>query len=582
MTGKLRGEKPMINIDEVARLIKLFQEILNRYSIHNPDAKFHIEEFEANPCVCSMGKVFVLDGYLRFAPAKAQPPARPYKKVRKLLAPETVGLIGISGSKITPAGVILENLLASGRSTKDISIVHPKEQEIQGCKCQPSLDELKESLSGNKIDLFVVGVPASGPPGRTAEDVLSYIITNNISESVLIVSAGFDETRHGTEKTQRLRNLFGESRSYPDNGPVANGPNTLGNVFYSTDTRFTPKHKSGATGLGARNAALVCQSGAFMISRLSNLAGAVNPAIAISIGNQMDLTFSDYLNFLIDERDISVYGVYVEGFKDGDGAEFNKVVQRIVPGGRPLVVYKAGKTPEGIDAAKGHTASIAGDYVIAHKLMSNAGAYIAETFDEFQEIIKLFAMLSDTVVKTDGRIPKVAALSNAGFEKCAIGDNLYVDGVQLMAIAEYTEKTQNELKSIFVENGLSNIIDIGKILDLTPMANDKVYLKIVETIVSDDNVDCALISIVPETGMLQTLNSHNEDFSAEGTIATHLIDIKKRIKKPIAVCIESGHLYNPMVSYLEENNIPTFRSISIAARRLSRCMDYRVNNSIIE
>ncbi|MFC1557442.1 acetate--CoA ligase family protein [candidate division KSB1 bacterium] len=578
MTGQLRGTRPLISSEKICRFIQIISALIEHFSLHNENAEWHIGEFECNPCVCYGNELVPLDGVMRFHRAGEVPPERPVHKIRHLLDPQSVGIIGISGKKTTPAGTILHNLLQSGIAKEQVYPVHPKEEAIQGCRCYESLEILKESLENHKIDLFVVGVPVAGPPGKGAEDVLRYIVEKDIAESILIVAAGFDETRVGSDTALRVRDIFRQCRVKPDKGAVANGPNTLGNVYHRKDTRFTPRYKSGETGIGARNAALLCQSGAFMIATISNLAGAVNPAVSVSVGNQIDLTFSDFLSFLKDEQELSVYGVYVEGFKESDGAVFNRVVESIVSDGRSVVIYKAGRTPEGRDATKGHTASIAGEYRVARRLLTQAGAYTAETFEEFQDMFKLCALLSDTPVGSQAELPAVATLSNAGFEKCAIGDHLYIDGYRSMKLADYEEPTVNTLNELFAESGLVNIVDIGKILDLTPMADDTIYREIVRTVLSDANVDCGLISIVPETGMLQTLKSHNEDFSKEGTVIHFLTLLRKEIQKPFVVCIESGRLYEPVADYLEEHTIPVFRSVVTAARMLGRFMQYRLRN----
>jgi acyl-CoA synthetase (NDP forming) len=493
-----------------------------------------------------------------------------------------VGVIGISGTKVTPAGTIVENLIQSGTSRNNIFIVHPKEKEINGCECLDSLDSLKKRIKGEKIGLFVVGVPAAGPKGRTAIDVVEYIVKNNLSESVLIISAGFDETENGRKGAEKLRSLIIESRKQGKDTPVISGPNNLGNIYGRIDTRFTPSYKSSANGVGRKNVALVCQSGAFMLTRLSDLAGVVNPATAISIGNQLDLTFSDYMEFLEDQPGYSVFGVYVEGFKYGDGLKFCNIVKRMAAKGKKVIVYKAGKTPEGQDATQGHTASIAGDYAAAERLLRQSGAFVAESFGEFQSMIKLSSLLEGSVIDPSVTMPRVAALSNAGFEKCAIGDNLYSGGRKIMEIVDYSEKTKGLIYKIFEKYGLLNFIDIGDILDLTPIANDVVYKEIVETIMEDPNVDCGLISIVPETAMLQTLDSkkHNESFSSDTGIARYLADIRNNTNKPMIVSLESGKLYDPMVSYLEMANIPTFRVVESAAKMLGKYMQFRIANKI--
>jgi len=585
MTGAIRGENALIQIGELVKVIRAFQKLTHLYSFYNPDARWHILEVEANPCVCANGVIYPLDGFLRFAPAQPLPPKRPYYKIKQLLDPGTVGIIGISATRVSPAGTILKNFFEAGLTREQFYLVHPQEREISGCRCFQSLDELKEHLNGKKIDLFVVAVPVVGASGKTAEDVIRHIVQNDLSESLLIISAGFDETEQGKEAANRLRDDFFTSRSFPSKGPIACGPNTLGNIYGIIDTRFVPRHKSSADGTGKSNAVMICQSGAYLICRLSNLAGVVYPAIGISIGNQLDLTFSDYLNYVWEyeqSKSIDVYGVYIEGLKEGDGAAFLHTVRTITSAGKAVIVYKAGRTPEGQDAAKGHTASIAGDYIVSRLLLRQAGAYVAESFEEFQDIIKMFSLLADTTINPPGihpfwkrPIPQVAALSNAGFEKCAVGDNLYYNGIQLLSLAEYSNETNEKIKAIFAEHGLLSIIDIGKILDLTPMANDIVYAQLAEAILSDEEVDCGLIAAVPETNMLNTLKNQNEDFSAENSFGGALARLRSRIKKPWIVSVESGYRYEPLVSFFEKHNIPTFRSVDIAALRLGLYINYR-------
>ena len=55
-----------------------------------------------------------------------------------------------------------------------------------------------------------------------------------------------------------------------------------------------------------------------MASRMSKLP-QVEPLYAISLGNQLDLTASDYLNYFLSRDDVSLFALYVEGFVPGDG-----------------------------------------------------------------------------------------------------------------------------------------------------------------------------------------------------------------------------------------------------------------------
>ncbi|RKY83844.1 hypothetical protein DRQ09_09445, partial [candidate division KSB1 bacterium] len=544
-------------------------------------SNWNIIEAEVNPYVISNKELFPLDGLLKFEKVQFNKIRKPIYKIEKLLNPETVGIIGVSGKKATPAGTILKNLQKSGFSNENIYIIHPKEKTISGCTCYESPETLKLKLNGKKIDMFVIGIPAIAPPGKSAVDIIEKLIKYEIPESITIISSGFDETKKGKEKSEKIKKLLSRSHLKRDGGVICNGPNTLGNLYYNIDTRFTPAYKSSADGIGRRNVAFICQSGAFMLTRMSNLAGSINPEVAISVGNQLDLTISDYLKFLKDKDKITVFAVYAEGFKELDGLEFARIAKLLTQSKKKVVLYKAGRTPEGKNAAKGHTASAASDYLVVKSLLSQSGVFIAESFDEFQNMIKLFSMLEGTVIKP-GNLPKLGALSNAGFEKCAIGDNIYDNNNQkIFMISKLSKETRKKIESIFSEYHLDSFIDIDKILDLTPIANDEVYEKIIRTVINDENVDCGLFSIVPETQRLQTMNGFiTEDFYSQKSVAQRLIKIKKETKKPFVVSVESGKLYNPFVYELEENGIPTFRSVDTAIKIFGKYINFRIKNKI--
>ena len=109
------------------------------------------------------------------------------------------------------------------------------------------------------------------------------------------------------------------------------------------------------------------------MSQISNLDRVVELRYAISFGNQMDVTVSDYLAYLEGDPGTRVFAVYLEGFQPGDGERFLEAVRRIVGSGRPVLFYKAGRTREGSAAAASHTASAVGDYEVCEELARAAG-----------------------------------------------------------------------------------------------------------------------------------------------------------------------------------------------------------------
>ena len=76
----------------------------------------------------------------------------------------------------------------------------------------------------------------------------------------------------------------------------------------------------------------------------------------------------------------------MEGFKPGDGLAFALAIRAITASGRNVLVYKAGRSPEGRSATSSHTASVAGDYGVFKSVCTQAGAIVADDLFEFEEL----------------------------------------------------------------------------------------------------------------------------------------------------------------------------------------------------
>ena len=85
------------------------------------------------------------------------------------------------------------------------------------------------------------------------------------------------------------------------------------------NTLFIPEHKLPLPRGAESPVALIAGSGAFAVSKASKLA-TLNPRYIMTIGNQMDLTAADYLEFLQDDPAVEIFAVYLEGFRPLDGA----------------------------------------------------------------------------------------------------------------------------------------------------------------------------------------------------------------------------------------------------------------------
>ena len=178
--------------------------------------------------------------------------------------------------------------------------------EILGVRCFKSMEDARATVK--QVDLFVCGVAA-----KAAHEMLSSIIDTGYAHTSFILSAGFGETEQGKVLEKDLRDKLAQKQSqFPDNSlyPLFNGANTLGYLWQSrVNTVFVDSRKSSSYDnennfitCKQKNVALLCQSGAFMISRLSDLSRKVSPLVSVSVGNQIDMSNVDFLEWLLEDN----------------------------------------------------------------------------------------------------------------------------------------------------------------------------------------------------------------------------------------------------------------------------------------
>jgi acyl-CoA synthetase (NDP forming) len=493
--------------------------------------------------------------------AGAAPP-RPVAKLAHLLAPRSVAIIGVSGG-MNAGHVILRNLLRDGFDPAGVTVVKPGADVIDGCRCVPDVASLPA-----KVDLFVVAVSAA-----QAAAVVADAVERDAAETILVIPGGLEE-KQGTEAiTRRMRAALLASRARPDGGPLLNGGNCLGfrSVPGRIDTMFIPATKLAPPGSpeAAAPLAIVAQSGAFAITRLSRLA-AHHPRYLVTVGNQMDLTVGDHLAHLADDPSIAVFGVYVEGFRPLDGARFLEAARRIRARGGLVVLYRAGRTFAGTAASASHTASIAGDVVAVGALARQAGALVADTLDGFDDLLRAAVLLHGREIR--GR--RLGAISNAGFECVAIGDN-----AGSLELVPFDDRTATRLGELLAGVGAGGVVDVHNPLDVTPMAGDAAFAALAEAVVGSSSVDVGVVGVVPLTAELATLApgaEHAEDAGAAGAVAARLVDLWRRTSKAWVCVVDGGPLYDPFVAALEAGGIPVFRTADRAMRALDAVVGARL------
>ena len=179
--------------------------------------------------------------------------------------------------------------------------------------------------------------------------VLEELIDNDAANAVILIPGGLGEKKGSEEIADALATKIRRAHETDDGGPVFIGGNSLGVISHPGryDTMFIPETKlAKSRGDHPRSACFISQSGAYIIANLSRMPW-FDPAYALSIGNQIDLTAADLLQHIKNDPEIDVFAVYMEGFKPGDGLVFAQAVRDTVALGKDVVFYKAGRTTRG-------------------------------------------------------------------------------------------------------------------------------------------------------------------------------------------------------------------------------------------
>ena len=108
-------------------------------------------------------------------------------------------------------------------------------------------------------------------------------------------------------------------------------------------------------------------------------------------------------------------------------------------------------------------------------------------------------------------------------------------------------------------------------IDITPMADDRMYADFIRAILEDDNVDCIFVAIVPHSVNLKTTpeTCHDAD-----SLANLIVELGRQYDKPMAVSVNAGRYYQEFISIMEGNGLPVYTDIRSAIKSLDAFVSF--------
>jgi len=556
--GKVRGLDKLVEKKELSIWVSKISEIMNYFSDKN--GEFTIEEFEINPLALSNGKFYALDGVLRFRKSVKKDRNIPsYESINAIVNPQTIGVVGVSEKKMNMARIILNNTIKAGFDKSKMVVIKEGVDEIDGVKAYSKISEVPFV-----IDMLVVAVPVN-----SVMDVIEESVNSGKVRGLVLITGGIGE-KSGSEKlAEKLIEIINNARN-SNNNFALNGGNCMGIVLNhkKVNTFFIPEYKMkypiGFNEYMSKTA-FVSQSGAFVISVLTKIPHII-PDYTITVGNQQDITVVDYIDYFVNKTDTKVILSYIEGFKPYDGIRLINITKKAIKEGRIIVLYKAGRTSLGQKAVMGHTASIAGDYIVFEKLLEKSGALVCDNFDEFIDITYLSTYISRYDIKSFNSF----FISNAGFETTAMADN-----VTILKANEPSEGLKKNVGDVLKKYGLDSLVDFKNPMDVTPMACDDAISEIVENVMRSKDYDISVVSMIPLTPNMNTLpTSPNYPDKLEKSFINRVSILVKETKKPVFLSVASGNLYDPYVDYAIEKGFVVFRNVDRLIKAIEKYFKY--------
>jgi len=464
---------------------------------------------------------------------------------RKLFAPSSVALIGASNTPGTWGCNIMWRLLHSGE--RRVYPVNPNAAEIMGRQSYSRLTDIPDS-----IDLAVIVVQAA-----QVSTVLHECIQKKVKAAV-IISSGFSEM--GGDGIALEAEIMKVARQ---GGIRLIGPNTMGHA--DTSSNISTLAWTGDIPPGP--VAHIAQSG--NVGNRVVLHG-INLGIGFSkficSGNEADLHFEDYLEYLGQDEDTRIITAYIEGLREG--RRFLQLAREITVK-KPVIVMKAGGTKEAARAARSHTGALSGSEAVYNAAFRQSGVIRVDGDDDLIDLV--IALLHQPLPRGN----RVGILAIGGGLGVVTTEACEREGLEIATLMPATiEKLNALLPPRWPHANPVDLVGIG------PTAGNSVVLSCLWALMEDENIDVVLLQapVAIGAGFLASIfHFTDEEIKAfEDGQKRNLIMLRQKAAeygKPVYIV---APVNDPETNaYLLREKMPVFTTPRRAASALRHLVWYR-------
>ena len=323
------------------------------------------------------------------------------RNLERLLEPASIAVIGASDRPGSVGATVWRNLRA-GHFGGPVYAVNPKHTTLDGQPVFARPADLPQAP-----DLAVLCIPPASVAGSIAE--LGRLGTR----AAIVMTAGLTTAQKqatlAAAKPHVLRVL---------------GPNCLGLLTPHLGLNASFAHTDALAG----DVAFVSQSGALVTAVLDwAKTRRVGFSHMISLGEHADVDFGDLLDYLASDGRTRSILLYIESI---EAPRKFMSAARAAARNKPVIVVKAGRAGNGLQAAASHTGALAGSDVVIDAAIRRAGMLRVETLQD------LF-MAAETLARFgSNRDETLTLMTNGGGAGVLAADAAALAGVPLQELSD--------------------------------------------------------------------------------------------------------------------------------------------------
>jgi acetyltransferase len=438
-----------------------------------------------------------------------------HSKMEYFFNPRTIAIIGASSDFRKPGGRSLNALQKRGYTGK-IYPINPNSRELLGIPCYPKLADVPD-----EIDMAIISTPA-----HTVLEKLEQCVDKKVKATVVFTSGFAEAGPEGTALQQRMTELAQK------NDLRILGPNCVGIVNLSKSVMACFANIVDLQPVYPMTFGFVTQSGAFGTMVFSQaVESGVGFNAFVSVGNEADTEFADYLAYMLTNPETKLVGGYLEGAKDG--TKLRRAAQTALELKKPVMIMKVGRTGAGARAASSHTGSLAGNDQVYDAFFRQMGIIRLEALSELTSFV---------IVHRSGRIPKgnnIGILSISGGAGVLMADRSESLG---LCVPEFKGATRRKLESYLPPYGSAkNPVD----LTATAVSEPQMLGKCLKALVADENIHMIALAMGFMPHMAPVL-------------AKDIVEVYNSTDKPIVL---ATYVFNPSEAVLRA--IETIKSAGV-------------------